>query len=170
MTSSSARYLAGYCPQVLDLLARTLGVTLDSITPSIDLALATKDFTVAAVEVKEGTIAGAHLAFDGIVDGESFIHHDWYFFVQEGLEGYPQPKHEYMHMIDIEGKPSFEATIQMRAPAVIDHITEAEPGFYGTAGTAINAIPAVCAADPGIFYAPVFAPWNRRFAGAPVSV
>jgi hypothetical protein len=35
-----------------------------------------------------------------------------------------------------------------------------DPGFHGTMATAINAIPYICEAEPGLFHQPVFAPWR----------
>jgi 2,4-diaminopentanoate dehydrogenase len=34
---------------------------------------------------------------------------------------------------------------------------------YAVAGSVINSIPAVCAAEPGVFHPPLFAPYQRCF-------
>jgi hypothetical protein len=59
--------------------------------------------------------------------------------------------------------------------AVIDPLQSLSPGgevydaaLVGTMGAAINAIPDVCAAAPGILHPTAFAPWRpqKRKAGA----
>ena len=39
-----------------------------------------------------------------------------------------------------------------------------DPGFHATMATAINAVPYVCEAAPGLFHQPVFAPWRSTAA------
>jgi hypothetical protein len=44
------------------------------------------------------------------------------------------------------------------------HHRQEDRGYCATAGALVRAIPAITAADPGIFQAPVFAPWTPRMA------
>lgn len=61
--------------------------------------------------------------------------------------------------------PSVRMTLDALPPAAASPGTF-DPGFYTTMATAINAIPFICKAEPGIFHQPVFTPWRPNPADA----
>jgi hypothetical protein len=79
-----------------------------------------------------------------------------YWQVEPGVGGWPAPDDRYQWVIEIDGRPSARVVIDLPTPADGSY----DPGFYGTMGTAVNAIGPVCDAEPGILHQPVFAPWR----------
>jgi hypothetical protein len=60
---------------------------------------------------------------------------------------------EHGYVMDIEGEPSLKIKLQLRRPAVEGvnrEKTHMDSGMVGTAMPAVNAIPAVCRAEPGV--------------------
>jgi hypothetical protein len=174
LEGDGARYLMAYTPQIVDLLARHLGVRLERVEPEFELALATKDLKVAVTEVRKGTVAGVRLALNGYRDEgtEPFIRLEFFWYVQDGLPGYPVPRDDwYRWTIDIEGKPTISAVVDVGGSMIpgLQFDEEDEPGFWATAAVALRAIPDICAAPAGLFRAPVFAPWTPRMT-TPASV
>ena len=55
-----------------------------------------------------------------------------------------------MHRIAITGEPSLELEMRLSAPADGDPTQHMRDGIIGTAMNAVNAIPALCAAAPGL--------------------
>lgn len=154
--------LGFFAMEPMQLLAHHLQVELDDIRVTRDLALATHDFETARTSVKKGTVAGAHIGVTGVGGGEDFLTMNWYWFVEKGLPGYPVPKEEYQWAIDIDGKPAIQTVIDVTTIDTPWVTFNDDPGFYVTAAPMIRAIPAVVAAPPGLFKAPVFAPWTPR--------
>jgi hypothetical protein len=164
MESEGAQYLMSYLPQIIDLCGQHLGVTVDRIEPSIDLKPATRDFSIACTDIKKGTMAGAHLALTGYSGDDPFITIEFFWQVEKGIGGMPEPADQYRWLIDIEGKPAIKTVMDVGVsmnPALAFH---EEHGFYATAGVAINSIPEICAAEPGLFKPHMFAPWQPRMA------
>lgn len=122
----------------LHLVAAGLGVTLDAIDADVDYRLAGEDFTVSAGNIPRGTVCAARWTFSGLVDGHPFVMveavhkadatrvRDW------GEPGYA---------VRVKGRPSITLTTGE------DWVSN---GISAAAAHAVNAIPAVCDADPGI--------------------
>jgi hypothetical protein len=161
-------------PSVLDKLARTLGVQLDSVQMgNVEFAFATKDFEIAAGTVAAGKIAGLSFEYVGTCDGQPFLTQRWVHHVGQHLGALPEgwrtaPEPEeiglaavadggypvYEIVLDIDGRPSLNTRIRITDPA--------DPVWQGTANALINAIAPVCAAEPGWVDEPVFGAWRRR--------
>jgi hypothetical protein len=67
-------------------------------------------------------------------------------------------------LIDIEGKPTINTVMDVGESLHPELAFHGEHGFYATAAVAVNSIPEICAAKPGVFRAPAFAPWRPRMA------
>ena len=76
--------------------------------------------------------------------------------MDENLPGYENFKH---WTIEIRGKPGLDISMDLVEPD--DDTVNTKAVQYGVAGAVINAIPEVCAAPPGVFEAPVFAPFRN---------
>lgn len=168
MESDGAKYLMSYLPQIIDLLAAHLGMTVDRIEPSIDIKPAERDFSIACTDIKKGTMAGAHLALTAYRGDDPFIVIEFFWMVEKGIGGMPEPKDQYRWLIDVEGKPAINLVMDVGQSMHPELALHEEHGFYATAAVAINSIPMICAAKPGLFRAPVIAPWAPRMA-APVT-
>ncbi|MDL4771914.1 NAD(P)H-dependent amine dehydrogenase family protein [Actinomadura xylanilytica] len=128
---------AGFA-ESLHLVAAGLGIELDEVDVDVDHRLARHDFTIAAGRVPKGTVAAARWTFSGLVDGHPVItieavHKadasqvtDW------GGPGYA---------VRVHGRPSITLTTDE------DWVSN---GISAAAAHALNAIPVVCAAAPGI--------------------
>jgi hypothetical protein len=81
MDNDGARYLMGYLPQIIDLVAGHFGVTIDNIVPSIDIKPATHDFSIACTDIKKGSMAGAHLALTGFRGDDPFVTIEFFWMV-----------------------------------------------------------------------------------------
>lgn len=120
------------------LLATGLGRTLDHLDVGHEYLVADEDFTIAAGPVAKGTISAVRWTFNAMIDGRPLI------------------TSEHVHKADAERVRDWAATgnavrIQGR-PSIalkLDH-DWASDGIVAAAAHAVNAIPAVCAAPPGI--------------------
>ena len=151
------------------LLADELGVELEEIRESYETWLATEPIDCTMMKVAPGLVGAVRFAVSGIVDGEPAIvmEHinrltdaaapDW----PRAPEGRPG-----VHRVIIKGSPGLEVNVHVGGPAVSAGCTERDTstagvnegggidhniaGVIATAAKAVNAIPAVCAAPPGL--------------------
>jgi hypothetical protein len=125
----------------LIMVAHALGWQLDKIEETIEPVVAEKPLKSQFVEVKAGQVSGVHQVARGFKDGQELI-----------------VLHLYMHLgaenpgdsVVIEGRPDIELTIK---------------GIHGdlaTAAMAVNAVPKVVSAPPGLVTMkdlPLVCPW-----------
>jgi hypothetical protein len=161
--SPFGQYFTAFFSEMATAAARALGVRFDSIRSGLEVAPASKDLQIAVGTVAKGTVAGNCYWVDGIVDGRVFMRVEVYWLVEPGVIGWPAPADRYQWHIEIEGRPSVRMVLDA-LPSLTAGGENYDPGFYATMATAINAIPAVCQAEPGLFHQPVFAPWRTAAA------
>lgn len=131
-------WLTGLFRENIQLVADGLGVELDEITDSTELAYASSDLQPAAGLVKEGTIAGQHWEWAGIKDGHKLIVHETVWRMHRSVApDWPTGDHS----VTIEGQPRMQ--INFDAQWIDD-------GLLATGMHALNAVPYVIAAEPGI--------------------
>jgi hypothetical protein len=131
-------WLTGLFRENIQLMADGLGLELDEITDTCELAYASSDLQPAAGLVKEGTIAGQHWEWAGIKDGRKLIVHETVWRMHRSVApDWPDGDHS----IIIEGKPRMQ--INFDALWVDD-------GLLATGMHALNAVPYVVDAAPGI--------------------
>ena len=135
----------------LRLLAQGLGWTLDEIREHRDVATADRDYSFDAGEIPAGTIASVRMRFDGIVEGQPQVHYssiwsmpdepveDWQPVIAAGSTT------RRLTRITVDGDPPVQLDFALNGGEL--------PGSAATAARVVNAIPAVCAADPGILSA-----------------
>jgi 4-hydroxy-tetrahydrodipicolinate reductase len=131
-------WLNGLFRENIQLVADGLGVELDEISDSTELAYAASDLKTAAGRVQEGTIAGQHWEWAGIRGGRKIIVHETVWRMHRAVAPH-WPDGD--HSVTIEGKPRMQ--INFDALWVDD-------GLLATGMHALNAIPYVMAAAPGI--------------------
>jgi len=130
------------------LLADGLGVALDEIRESYERRPATKPITVGAHVVAPGTVAALRFEVQGIVRGTPRIVVKHVTRLDDALAPeWPQGKGSYR--VVIRGVPEMRCEFEF-ADERGDH---AVGGVLLTATRLVNAIPAVCAARPGLLSA-----------------
>lgn len=156
-------YLMWYGPEVVDLLARNLTITLDKLNQEFEIFTATRDFRIPAAEVFEGSVVGGRFTWKGYWNGEPFIHLDWIVSVQRDHPAFPDIPYDSRFVIEIEGTPSVRTVMDLNpslAPDADSKATDVQAAMHAAAAVTIRAIPAVCAAPPGLLEVPIFGAWS----------
>ena len=129
------------------LLAAGLGVEVERTTTEFDVAVAKRDLVVRSGEIARGTVAGMRHEWITWSNGKPVIVFRSFWKMDDDLDpnwGYGTIK----YTVGIKGLPSMKVSLEPTST----HPTGDE-GYWGriwTAMNAINAIPAVCDAVPGI--------------------
>jgi 4-hydroxy-tetrahydrodipicolinate reductase len=131
-------WLNGLFRESVMMVADGLGVKLDDISAETRRVIAEQDLETAAGVVSKGTIAGQRWEWAGRIGKRKAIVHEtiWRMHASVAPE-WPQGNHS----IAITGEPNMHIELN---PGWIDG------GLVSTAMHAVNAIPSVCAAPPGI--------------------
>lgn len=139
----------------IEMMAEVLGLELDDIRFLADYAPAARDFDIPGGQIKKGTIAGMRLRWEGLVNGEPVLENQQIWLcgkeTEEANKWRKPGQHGYL--VDIQGSPHVH-NMMLPIPAVdFSEMTKEVAQAHGmtiTAMPAVNAIPAVCAAAPGI--------------------
>lgn len=131
-------WLTGLFRENVQMIADGLGVELDEITDRTTRAYAPSDLHPAAGMVREGTVAGQHWEWAGMRNGRKLIVHETVWRMHSSVApDWPEGDHS----VTIEGRPRMQ--INFDALWIND-------GLLATGMHAVNAIPYVCEAAPGI--------------------
>ncbi len=136
-----AHWLNGLFSESVQMTADGMNMNVVDVVSTQDLAIAETDLETAAGTVRAGTIAGQHWRWAGVTaDGtERMVHETVWRMHNSVAPDWPTGKHS----IRFEGSPSmyleFEADFAWMSES-----------FLGTAMHAVNAIPYVVEAQPGI--------------------
>ncbi|MBB5083451.1 NAD(P)H-dependent amine dehydrogenase family protein [Nonomuraea endophytica] len=118
------------------LVADALGVELDEVEESDEFELATEEFEIAAGLVSEGTVCASRWVFSGLVRGRPFMTIEVVYKADAAkVRRWPDPGFS----IHIEGVPQMTVSVE-----------EVSHGLAAAASHAVNSIPAVVSAQPGI--------------------
>jgi hypothetical protein len=131
------------------LLADELGVKLDDIRERYEQWAATEPIDCTMMRVEPGQVAAVRFAVDGIVDDRSIItmeHINRLTQVAAPDWPYPPEGRSGVHRVVVSGRPGIEINCHVG----LDGTDHNEAGVIATAMKAVNAIPAVCAATPGL--------------------
>jgi hypothetical protein len=149
--SDFLRFNSGIFKEEVALVGDALGAGLDEITTDVDLVLAERDHDVFGIVLEAGTVAGQRWHWQGRRDGRTLVEIDALWTVGgEYPPHWPRPRDGWT--LTIEGDPSIQThTLTLasfsRDVPVAEHVRAAS---IATAMQAVNAIPALCAAPPGI--------------------
>ena len=139
------------------MVADALGVELDEIRQKHEVALAEETFDISCGRVEKGTVAGLRFEVAGVVRGKERIFVEHVTRLRDDVApDWPQGIGPGNYRVTIEGMPSMRCDLQIGFQSD-DHNID---GCVATAMRLVNAIPAVCAASPGIkswLHLPVFA-------------
>ena len=131
---------------VVTAIAEQLGVTLDGIETSHELLPADEGFEYQGRRIEAGTIAGVRFEIAGVVNGQTKVAVEHVTRTRE--EHAPQWARGLAgdaYRVVIEGSPHIDCEFNFREGH--DHLAG---GFNITAMRAVNAIPLVCQAKPGV--------------------
>ncbi|MDW8803417.1 dihydrodipicolinate reductase [Streptomyces scabiei] len=138
-------HLRGSFGPSLRLVADALGVPLDSVQASGSFATAARTTVVAAGVLPAGTVAAQRTTLSGLRDGRTLLefHATWYCTtdLDPAWELRPTGWH-----LTVDGDAPLD--VDMRFPVPLERLGAVSPRY--TAHRAVNAVPAVCAAAPGI--------------------
>ena len=129
----------------LHLVADALGMPLDDLQASGEMAAATRTVEIAAGTIEAGTVAGQRTVVTGLRGGRPVLRFlaTWYCTAELdrdwdlGATGW---------RVTVEGDAPLDVELRFGIP--LERMAEASPGY--TANRAVNAVPVVCAAPPGI--------------------
>jgi 4-hydroxy-tetrahydrodipicolinate reductase len=128
-------------------LAAGLGAELDDIHEVHERVPAARDYPTPLGTIAEGTTAGMRFEVQGIVGGEPRIILEHVTRINEEVApGWPKLSGQGGYRVDIEGNPSLHCQFHFEGEDG-DHNTG---GLTATAMRCLNAIPAVCNAEPGV--------------------
>lgn len=131
-------------------LAAGLGVEIDELREVHERLPAEATIDLGFGVVEQGTTAAMRFEVQGIVDGEPRIILEHVTRLDDALApDWPQPVGHSGYRVIVTGNPSYTCDVQMMGDDG-DHNTG---GLVGTAARLVNAIPAVCEADPGLLSA-----------------
>ncbi len=136
-----ARYthwLTGLFRESIQMVADGLALKLDTIAEHCELEVTGAELTVAAGTIPGGTVAAQHWEWAGVAAGEKRIIHETVWRTHDSVgDGWPRGNHS----IRIDGAPNL--TVDFGAGWNSDVL-------LSTAVHAVNAVPCVCDAEPGI--------------------
>jgi hypothetical protein len=137
--------------EAVAMVADALGVELDEIVCQAEHAKTTTDLDFGSWRIAAGCVAGVAASWQGRVGGRTLVELNVRWKKAAVLE--PDWKIQDGHVIEVQGRPTVRTTLQFLPPPdfqvkkladfmVLGHIMTAMP--------AVNAIPCVVAAPPGI--------------------
>jgi 2,4-diaminopentanoate dehydrogenase len=129
----------------LSLLADALRAPLDDIDAGGAMAVATHDVTIAAGTIMEGTVAAQRLTVTGRRSGRPFIEFIANWYCTRDIDTSWDLRDTGWRVV-VDGDAPLD--VQLRFPTPLEHLGEVTPGY--TANRAVNAVPYVCEAEPGI--------------------
>jgi hypothetical protein len=140
-----ADYLRSSFGPSLRLVADAIGLPLDSVEASGELAMASRETRIAAGTLTAGRVAAQRITISGIRAGQPLIQFRATWYCTTDLDP-AWEVHETGWHVSVDGDAPLEVTLRMPIP--LDRMAEVSPAY--TANRAVNAVPFVCAAAPGI--------------------
>ncbi|HKY13671.1 MAG TPA: hypothetical protein VJM33_02010 [Microthrixaceae bacterium] len=137
--------------EAVAMMADALGVELDEIVCEAEYAQTTEDVVMDSWTIGAGCVAGVAASWQGRVGNRTVVELNvrW----KKGATLDPDWQIDEGHAITIDGRPTVRVRLEYLPPADFEATTFAEfmvLGMIMTAMPAINAIPHVVAASPGI--------------------
>lgn len=138
-------HLKGAFGPSLQLLAESVGLSIDSIEGHGEVAFANKDTVIAAGTVKAGTVAALRTTVSGMSKGKALINFtaDWY--VTTDIDKDWDLRGDGWR-VRVDGDAPLDMNLQFTVAPELKAATT--PGY--TAHRAVNAVRYVCDAAPGI--------------------
>jgi hypothetical protein len=150
-SSDFLRFNSGIFKEEVQLVADALGAGIDEVTTEVDLVVAERDHDIFGITLAAGTVAGQRWHWRGRRQGRTLVEIDALWTVGgEYPSHWPTPADGWT--LTIEGDPSLQAHVLSLASfsrdvPITEHVRAAS---VATAMQAVNTIPALCQAPPGI--------------------
>jgi hypothetical protein len=137
--------------EAVAMVADALGVELDDIVCEAEYAQTTEDVVMDSWTIKAGCVAGVAASWQGRVGDRTVVELNvrW----KKGATLDPDWQIEEGHVIQVDGRPTVRVRLEYLPPPDFEATTFADfmvLGMIMTAMPAVNAIPYVVAAPPGI--------------------
>lgn len=129
----------------LRMTAEALSIPLDDLFSTYEYAVATQGVDIAAGRIEAGTVAAIRMDLVGTHDGKEVIRRRAIWYLTRELDPKWDMPPDGWHYL-IEGDVPMEVSISH--PVSEEYYPKMTPGM--TANPAVNALPYVCQADPGI--------------------
>lgn len=140
-----ADYLRSSFGPSLQLLADAVGLPLESLQASGELATTGKTVRIAAGTLQAGTVAAQRVTVAGMRDGRPLLSFRATWYCTSELQPQWDVAATGWHVV-VDGDAPLDITI--RLPVSLDRMAEVSPAY--TANRAVNLVPIVCSAAPGI--------------------
>ena len=126
-------------------MGEALGLPLESIESTGEVAVATRDVQIAAGTVPSGTVAAQRMTVSGRRHGEVLLSFSatWYCTTEIDADW---DLRQGGWRVTVDGDCPLDVEIRLAIP--LERMAETTPGY--TAHRAVNAVPVVCEAPPGI--------------------
>jgi 2,4-diaminopentanoate dehydrogenase len=135
---------AGHSPS-LQLTAAALSIPIDAVTGEVEHAAARHRVEVAAGTLEAGTVGAMRMVTTGWRNGKPVLRKRALYYLTRDIEPAWELRETGWHVI-VEGDTPLDVTISF--PVAAEDYASYSPGL--TAHPPVNAIPYVCAADPGM--------------------
>ena len=129
----------------LQVVADALGLPLDSVEGSGKVALARRTTVIAAGTIETGTVAAQQMVVSGMRGGRPLLRFRSNWYCTDDLEPGWELRPTGWRVV-VDGDTPLDVDLRLAVP--IERMGELSPNF--TANRAVNAVPAVCVAGPGI--------------------
>jgi 2,4-diaminopentanoate dehydrogenase len=140
-----ASYLKSTFGPSLELVAEALSIPLDSVEATGELATARRDITIAAGELRAGTVAGQRTTISGMRSGRAVLGFRATWYCTADLDPSWDVRATGWH-VSVDGDAPLEVDLVFAVP--LERMGAVSPGY--TANRAVNAVRFVCSAAPGI--------------------
>jgi hypothetical protein len=137
--------------EAVAMVADALGIELDDIVCEAEYAKTTEDLDLGSWQIATGCVAGLAISWQGRINARTVIDLNVRWKKAPVLE--PDWQIEDGWVIEVQGRPTVQTKVQFLPPPDFEAQSLADfmvLGHIMTAMPAINAIPAVVAAAPGI--------------------
>ena len=129
----------------LQVLAEALSMPLDAVEATGEVATARRTVAIAAGTLAAGTVAAQRMIVTGMRDGRPLLRFRANWYCTTDLEPAWELRDTGWRIV-VEGDAPLDVEIHFPVPA--EHYAAVSPAY--TANRAVNAVPFVCAASPGI--------------------
>jgi hypothetical protein len=129
----------------LRLVAESVGLPLDSVAATGQVAVTQEKLTIAAGTLDAGTVAAQRMTVTGTHAGRALLTFTATWYCTDALDPAWPVRATGWH-VQVDGDAPLDVDLRFTYPA--ERAGEMTPGY--TANRAVNAVPYVCAAPPGI--------------------
>jgi 4-hydroxy-tetrahydrodipicolinate reductase len=129
----------------LRLVADAVGLPLDAVESTGEVAVAPRDVEIAAGTIPAGTVAAQRMIVSGMRDGRPLLQFRATWYCTDDIDADWTLGATGWH-VNVDGDAPLDVRMPFAVP--LERMGEMSPGY--TAHRAVNAVPFVCAAEPGI--------------------